>query len=288
VPKLQKDNFNVYDLSRTSDPFFRDAYLGGIVDVYRPHLTNGGYYYDVNSFYPTAMLNPMPVGPPTPICLTPDQFQGCDFFGYVRATVFAPETQYIGLLPIRLNGRLVCPIGSFSGFFFSEELRFALANGYELLSIHQAFSFQRGDATFRDLIQDLNKMKVNAQLKDRPTLRNIAKLLMNSMYGRFGMHADPQMSLIVTPDRAPEICGLFEVLSHIIIGGLELITFTNNPAVTSLPKVLESQFKKEVRAIPGQTNVPIAAAVTAYSRMIINQFKLDAINAGRQYLLLRH
>jgi hypothetical protein len=50
--------------------------------------------------------------------------------------------------------------------------------------------------------------------------------------------------------------------------------------VTSLPKVLESQFKKEVRDIPGQTNVPIAAAVTAYSRMIINQFKLDAINAG--------
>jgi hypothetical protein len=59
--------------------------------------------------------------------------------------------------------------------------------------------------------------------QDRHALRNIAKLLMNSMYGRFGMHADPQMSLIVTLDRALEICGLFEVLSHIIIGGLELL-----------------------------------------------------------------
>lgn len=32
--------------------------------------------------------------------------------------------------------------------------------------------------------------------------------------------------------------------------------------------------------LPGQTNVPIAAAVTAYSRMIINEYKLLALKLG--------
>jgi hypothetical protein len=36
LPKLHRDNLQVYDLSRASDPIFREAYLGGIVDVYRP------------------------------------------------------------------------------------------------------------------------------------------------------------------------------------------------------------------------------------------------------------
>lgn len=192
LPLLNDDLLKVYDLSKSLDPKFRGAYLGGIVDVYRPHLKGQGYYYDVNSLYPTAMCKPMPVGAPTPTLLTPKEFKEGPFFGYLEATVQAPSSNtpggYIGLLPIRLGGRLVCPGGVFSGFFFSEELRFALANGYELRTIGEAYAFQRGDNTFLALIKKLNQMKVNAQLEGRPVLRNIAKLLMNSMYGRFGMH----------------------------------------------------------------------------------------------------
>ena len=60
------------DLSRNMDTSFRPAYHGGIVDVYRSHLQGEGYYYDVNSLYPTAMLRPMPVGDPTLVNLTPE------------------------------------------------------------------------------------------------------------------------------------------------------------------------------------------------------------------------
>ena len=41
-----------------------------------------------------------------------------------------------------------------------EELRFALNNGYNLLSITQAYEFQRGENTFYELIQQLNNMKI--------------------------------------------------------------------------------------------------------------------------------
>src|SRR4026208_628020 len=87
-----------------------------------------------------------------------------------------------------LPALLICPGGTFSGLFFSEELRLAIINGYELLDINMAFEFQKGDHCFRELIEQLNSMKIEAQVNRQPNIRNMAKLLMNSMYGRFGMH----------------------------------------------------------------------------------------------------
>jgi hypothetical protein len=44
----------VVDFSNTKwDTYLRQSYNGGIVDVYRFHLEGKGYYYDVNSLYPT-------------------------------------------------------------------------------------------------------------------------------------------------------------------------------------------------------------------------------------------
>lgn len=173
---------SVVDLSNSPwDTYLRESYKGGIVDVYKFHLVGKGFYYDVNSLYPTAMIRPMPIGEPTKI---DTNLFGTNFFGFVDCTVRVPDTEYIGLLSIKWNGRLICPKGQFRGFFFSEELQFALANGYTIVKIHNLIQFQKGNA-FKELILELNAMKIEAQLNNQPTIRNIAKLLMNSMYGRF-------------------------------------------------------------------------------------------------------
>lgn len=91
LPLLNKDLLKVYYLSRSFDAKLRQGYCGGIVDVYRPHLIGEGYYYDVNSLYPTAMCKPMPVDMPTFTTLTPTEFEAGSFFGYVEATVQAPD-----------------------------------------------------------------------------------------------------------------------------------------------------------------------------------------------------
>jgi DNA polymerase type B, organellar and viral len=247
--------------------------------VYKPHLKDKlGYYYDVNSLYPTAMCKAMPVGAPTLVSITPEEFIEGDFFGYVRATVQAPSNEgaanYIGLLPIRHLGRLICPGGTFSGFFFSEELKFALNNGYQLRLISEAYRFQRGENTFKDLIERLNQIKVDAHKNKQEALRNIAKLLMNSMYGRFGMHTDPVLDKIVTPDQAKHIARKYLVNQSITIGGLELISYSIDRSAAG--EQMTNEIRKSFNLIPGQTNVPIAAAVTAYSRMLINELKLVA------------
>nr|YP_009228180.1 plasmid related DNA polymerase [Rhizophagus fasciculatus]AJK91311.1 plasmid related DNA polymerase [Rhizophagus fasciculatus] len=282
LPILNKELLKVYDFSHTSlDTKLRESYLGGIVDVYRPHLIGEGYYYDVNSLYPTAMSKPMPVGKPNLINLTVEGFLEDDytFFGFVEATIRAPcpitPAGYIGLLPIKLKGRLICPVGTFSGFFFSEELRFALKNGYELLSIKLAYSFQRGANTFKDLITQLNEMKIQAQKDGKPTIRNIAKLLMNSMYGRFGMKTINQAFAIVDKVGYKKLVANYNILDEKYLGNLILISYTsktvNSTTINAKPQILTQLLDN----LPGNTNVAIASAVTAYSRMIINGFKLE-------------
>lgn len=134
---------SVRDLSNSKwDTYLRQSYNGGIVDVYKFHLKGKGYYYDVNSLYPTAMCEPMPIGNPTVI---DPLLWGHNFFGFVDATVRAPTNEYIGLLSIKWQGRLVCPAGTFRGLFFSEELKFALDNGYTIIQIHQLIQFTRGE-----------------------------------------------------------------------------------------------------------------------------------------------
>jgi uncharacterized protein YoxC len=156
LPKLNQEGLKVYDLARTLDSNLRKSYCGGIVDVYKPHLIGEGYYYDVNSLYPTAMCKSMPVGIPKLLTLTVKEFLEGDFFGFVEATVQAPSPDtpggYIGLLPLKQRGKLICPGGIFSDLYFSEELKFALANGYKLVAIKQAYSFQRGEHNISNLL----------------------------------------------------------------------------------------------------------------------------------------
>jgi len=277
LPLLHGSGLAVYDLSYNLDPQLREGYCGGIVDVYTPHLQNTtGYYYDVNSLYPTAMCKPMPVGMPTPINLNINDFG--EFFGYLKATVRAPVNEYIGLLPIKLGGRLICPGGTFTGVFFSEELRFALANGYQILNIEWALKFEIGNNCFKDLIEILNAMKIEGQVNKQPTIRNLAKLLMNSMYGRFGMKASFLVTQIVeNTDRFQEA---WDIISQIQMGNKFIVNMEPN-----FQYVLETQGEKVYEELmikygAHNTNVAIAGAVTAYSRMIINQIKLTALQLG--------
>jgi hypothetical protein len=166
----------------------------------------------------------MPVGRPTQVVLTTDKFLKGDFYGFVEATVRAPINEYIGLLPIKYQGRLICPKGTFTGLFFSEELLFALKNGYTLLGITKAYLFQRGSNTFLQLIKELNEMKITAQKEGRPTIRNLAKLLMNSMYGRFGMHPSLTRHPLYTEEQILNIAPHWQLSTIIDFGELSLVT----------------------------------------------------------------
>jgi len=124
-------------------------------------------------------------------------------------------------------------------------------------------------------------MKVEAQHNNQPTIRNVAKLLMNSMYGRFGMHTDNIRHTILDQSNLLITLKDYVILDRIDLEAKVLVSYSLSGFVKNFSDTQDSpNLRKFLKGLPGQTNVAIAAAVTSYSRMIINQYKLDALKLG--------
>jgi hypothetical protein len=106
---LKDSNIPLIPLSIYND--IKKAYYGGVTEVYKPYGKNL-YYYDVNSLYPYAALNPMPGLNCTYIdnIITENTSDISNLFGFYYCEI---ETQndYLGLLPVHTNFELIMPNG---------------------------------------------------------------------------------------------------------------------------------------------------------------------------------
>jgi hypothetical protein len=89
------------------------SYFGGVTEVYRPYGQNL-YYYDVNSLYPFAALNPMPSAFNTSHWINVDNSDTIklkDIFGFCFCEIETSEN-YLGFLPIRSKEGMILPQGN--------------------------------------------------------------------------------------------------------------------------------------------------------------------------------
>ena len=167
------------------------AYYGAHTAVYKP-FGKKLYYYDINSLYLYCMLNSMPVGTPKKY----DINKGLKhFFGF--SLVKVPVTLNIPVLPlyVKIEGqdRLVFPTGTFKGYYFSEELKYAESLGCKIELI-EAWEFQKGENVFRNYVEPLFELKRTGN-KDE---RDVFKLCLNTLYGKWGQHREYRMNIITS------------------------------------------------------------------------------------------
>lgn len=156
--------------------------------------------------------------------------------------------------------RTVAPLGSWTGVYSSTELYNAKDNfGYEL-KILRGYLFERA-ILFKDFIDYFFKMKSNSSKTDPRYF--IAKLLMNSLYGKMGQSYKFEQHVLVKEDRLLQMIQNkdFEISSLIDLGsinneGLTLVSFLNNNN-----KSIISNFKG---------SIPIASEVAALSRTLMS------------------
>ena len=128
-------------------------------------------------------------------------------------------------------------------------MRSSTFSGYKF-EIISGYLFD-ADYLFRDYIGELFNMKLNSQ-KGTP-MYLISKLLMNSLYGKFGIHFElPNYSVI-------EYCA---ALSNNISGLADLIDLNNGYALAN--KVGDTTHPLG--------NVAISSAITALARVHMSQF----------------
>lgn len=243
--------------------FFQKGYTGGSVDVYKPYGKNVRRY-DVNSLYPYVMKEfAVPVNNPT-------YFEGDVLkfkekpFGVFEVKVYAPKGIKIPLLQKRLkvngNTSTISPLGVWKGVYFSEELYNAINFGYKI-EVIRGFLFDK-DFIFSKYVDSLYAIKEKSN-KGSPEYL-ISKMLLNSLYGRFGMSPEIELHEIVADKRAFEI----ENRDDYIV--TDITPLENDKTWIS--------FISNAKDVDGSedfvnVSVPIALAITAYARIHMSTFK---------------
>ncbi len=178
--KIFRQNFlksNIPILSKKLDNIIRLAYLGGSTDYFYKYGENLKHY-DVNSLYPKAMCNPMPIE-------FLEEIDGIDVkledvFGFAEAKITTPENLFIPLLPYKLENETLHPLGSWIGLYFTEELKTIVKYGYkvELIKVY-SFSKENIFTKYIEFFYNIKKFAIGP-------LRFIAKMHLNTLYGYFG------------------------------------------------------------------------------------------------------
>lgn len=185
---------DLYQPHRNVEDFCRQAYTGGRCEIYRydKACLNS---YDMNSLYPCAMLEPVPVEYLMKSKKLPDNDD--KRIGFFRAKIDQPET-YLPILPFHAE-KLYFPIGKFEGVYTSMELRAAINSGAKVKILEGVIFL--AEPIMRDFALTLYEKKRQAELEGNQGKRRIYKKVNNSLYGKWGQRRE-QRCFIVDDGRA--------------------------------------------------------------------------------------
>ena len=250
-------NGKIYD-------FIRESYTGGHTDMYIPK-GNNIHCYDVNSLYPFVMnQNEMPVGKPI-------YFEGdilkfkSDPFGFFNVDIETPENMERPVLQTKVKTksgfRTLCPLGKWNDYIFSEEMFKYQKLGYKF-KINSGYLFKK-ENIFKEYVDNLYEIKKSHQ-KDHP-MYLISKLLLNSLYGRFGLSPDLPEHRILSNKQLNELL----LRNDYII--TDVIDLSNGKSLISL-KHKKSDMDEFLDPKYQEISISISAAVTSYARIHMSQF----------------
>lgn len=187
------------------------GYHGGRTEIFKTHVPHNVRYFDINSSYPTAMLEPMPVGDKM-------ELDGMETWklmekmskthvGFIECTVEIPANCYIPPLPYvrhvtKSIKKLVFPCGKLSSVWNYDELQLLhdpLVNG-RILSIVKSVWYRK-KPVFVDFVNTLYKLRNQKLESYDPALSELAKLMMNSLYGKFAMKRERQKLISLEPGK---------------------------------------------------------------------------------------
>lgn len=202
----------------------------------------------------------MPVGFPT-------YFEGDifnidkDAFGFFYCKIIAPENILHPILQTHVKTnhgtRTISPIGTWNEMMFSEELKNAIKYGYKI-EVLWGYTFKT-DIVFEDYVDFLFNLR--SQYPSSHPLNFIAKILLNSLYGRFGMDDNFPTINIIHKDYYADFENKYfdSIIKTTEIEDYKLVEY----------QTIQVESENSIH----NTNIALAAAITAYSRIYMSQFK---------------
>ena len=179
-------NINYFKPDRI-DEFVRTAYFGGLVALSSNKTFEKVFTYDINSSYPYTMREfGVPYG-----TYAQTYYVEPDSPGIYRVLVETPDDLIFPILPKRIkkgkSDYIVWAQGVFETTVTNIELDFAVKNGYKILKVYEGIIWNEIVYPFGDFV-DLCE-RTRWQHKGTP-FELVAKLMQNSVYGKFGSRTE--------------------------------------------------------------------------------------------------
>ena len=174
--------------SSAENLILREAYIASRVEVIKKQGVDL-YQYDINSSFPASMTLPAP-GELRNIRKTLPDSGDC-FFADV--TVRIPDMD-IPPLPYRRAGKVFFPTGEWRQWYSGVDVRLAEEKG-QIVTVHECHEYtERTD--LREYVQDLYERR---KVSESDFQRDVYKILLNSLYGKFGEQTE-KTKLLLHPE----------------------------------------------------------------------------------------
>jgi len=176
------------------------AYYGGRVEVFKRGYDMSSSYnkyklYDINSLYPSVMKDN---SYPDPRSLKVKNVNTLYYIfnteGVSYVDIEASRKITMPLLPFKYEGKLTFPQGAFSGYYTHVELRKAVELGYFIKKVHKSIYYTEMCEPFKGFVNDLYVLRMKYQAENNP-MEFVCKIIMNSLYGKFGERFDNKKEL---------------------------------------------------------------------------------------------
>ena len=238
------------------------AYYGGHCDMYIPINKNNEFVfeYDCNSMFPFVMKEFKYPGKILGYfrgnILAMEQYAKLfhDNLGFFKVKITAPKDLNNPILANKFENVSIYGVGTWTGWYFSEELKNAIKYGYKF-EIIEGYIFEP-TTVFIDYVNSIFKIKYTAATNS--PMYTIAKLLLNTLYGRFGLSPNQLTHEVISNKE------INQRINEIGLDNLQNIISFGNKSIVS--------YSKSFSRIP-LINVGIAAAISAYARIYMSQFK---------------
>jgi hypothetical protein len=184
-----------YPLSNIEDKWMRKYYYGALTGLTSTRPQFNVETFDINSSYPSVMET-------TPMPTKWEWIAGVelgdwilDRDGFVDCVVRTSEDLIVPILPTRdSKGHMIWRRGTFATSVSIPELRFALQHGYELLELRRVCVFTESKIVFDRMVE---KCKTLRREHRGTNIEQVAKLIQNSLYGKFGAKRERIVSVVV-------------------------------------------------------------------------------------------
>lgn len=232
----------------------RQSYRGGRVEVlYKGRLEGDRYHYlDINNMYGYVLSRYMyPAGfmgsaKSDSVSMLVRKLE--KYAVTARVTINTSEPAF----PYHLDGVTCYPVGRFTTTLTTPELYYVIQNGW--LESVQAFAWYQQESLFSSYVDEFYNLRIKYRSEGNKPYAQICKLLVNSLYGKFGQQGFDQKIIGETDPQDIWSESVYDVdhnihYRHISIAG----------------KIFEERKAGESY----NSFVAISAHVTAYARMYL-------------------